>query len=236
MSSVRNEGKVLNSRITKRNQLDRFEQVKIKGFNILFLRSFDILFSTASILLFAIPMVVIAILIKLYSPDGPIIFKQRRLGLNGKEFEVFKFRTMVVGAEEKLKKLLEEDEVIREEYLTFRKLKNDIRIIPKVGSFLRKASLDELPQFFNVLLGSMSIVGPRPYIGNEFMKKDKAKADIITSVKPGVTGLWQVTDRHKDTFYSRVNKDIEYVKNKNFIEDIIIIIKTVRVMLVRDGI
>lgn len=235
MSSIRKESEMINTKVIEKNNLDVFDKVEIKGSNALFLRSFDILFSTASILLFAIPMTVIAILIKLYSPDGPIIFKQKRLGLNGKEFNVFKFRTMVVGAEEKLKKLLEEDEAIREEYLTYRKLKNDIRIIPKIGSFLRKTSLDELPQFFNALFGSMSIVGPRPYIGNEFIEKDKAKVNILTSVKPGITGLWQITDRNEDTFYDRVAKDIEYIKNKNFIGDIKIIVKTVKVMLLGNG-
>lgn len=198
-------------------------------------RLFDILFSIFAIAIFAIPMLIIALLIKVFSPEGSIIFKQKRLGLNGKEFEVLKFRTMMPNAEEKLKELLEEDEEARNIYLTYRKLKNDIRIIPKIGTFLRKSSLDELPQFFNVLLGDMSIVGPRPYIIGEFCTEDKEKVDIILSVKPGITGLWQVTDRNDDTFYDRVNKDIEYVKSMNFITDLKIILKTISVMVLRKG-
>lgn len=198
-------------------------------------RLFDILFAIFAIVIFAIPMLIIAILIKVFSPEGSIIFKQKRLGLNGKEFEVFKFRTMIPNAEEKLKELLEEDEEARSIYLTYRKLKNDIRIIPKIGTFLRKTSLDELPQFFNVLLGDMSIVGPRPYIIGEFCAEDQKKVDIILSVKPGITGLWQVTDRNADTFYDRVNKDIEYVKGMNFTTDFKIILKTISVMILRKG-
>jgi len=200
------------------------------------IRIFDILFSSFAIVLFSIPMLIIALLIKLYSPKGTILFKQKRLTLNGKEFDVFKFRTMIPNAEEKLKEILENDEEIKKEYFTYRKLKNDIRIIPKIGSILRKTSLDELPQFFNVLFGTMSIVGPRPYIKEEFFEYSDSIIKKITSVKPGITGYWQVIpSRHDTTFNERVKHDLEYIEQKNFWLDLQIIFKTVSVMLFRSG-
>ncbi len=200
-------------------------------------RFFDLLFSAGAILLFTPIMIIIALLIKINSPKGDILFKQKRLGLDGKLFNVYKFRTMVVDAEEKLNKMLNEDATIKEEYLKFRKLKEDPRIIPHIGNFLRKSSLDELPQFFNVLLGQMSIVGPRPYIKNEFdVYPTKLQLNIVTAVKPGITGYWQIIpERHDTTFKSRVSTDIAYIEKKNFQLDLEIIAKTVGVMALRKG-
>ena len=200
-------------------------------------RFFDLLFSAGAILLFTPIMIIIALLIKINSPKGDILFKQKRLGLDGKLFNVYKFRTMVVDAEEKLNKMLNEDATIKEEYLKFRKLKEDPRIIPNIGNFLRKSSLDELPQFFNVLLGQMSIVGPRPYIKNEFdVYPTKLQLNIVTAVKPGITGYWQIIpERHDTTFKSRVSTDIAYIEKKNFQLDLEIIAKTVGVMALRKG-
>ena len=182
-------------------------------------------------------MLFIAVLIKFYSPEGSVFFTQKRLGLDGKQFNVYKFRTMIVNAEEKLEKMLDENPSIKEEYLTFRKLKHDPRIIPNIGNILRKTSLDELPQFFNVLLGQMSIVGPRPYMENEFdVYPTKLQLKLVTSVKPGITGYWQVIpERHDTTFESRVSTDIEYIEKKNFKLDLEIIAKTVGVMVLRKG-
>ena len=200
------------------------------------IRIFDILFSSFAIVLFSLPMLIIALLIKLYSPKGAILFKQKRLGLNGKEFEVFKFRTMIPNAEEKLNELLESDEEIKKEYLTYRKLKNDIRIIPKIGSFLRKTSLDELPQFFNVLFGTMSVVGPRPIIKSELEMYGRYSQKFL-SVKPGVTGLWQVSSNRNNMSYDdRVALDMEYIDNKSFRQDMKIVFKTIKVMAFREGI
>ncbi|CAA6813503.1 MAG: Undecaprenyl-phosphate galactosephosphotransferase (EC [uncultured Sulfurovum sp.] len=203
----------------------------------LFNRVFDVLFSLGAILLFMPIMLIVALLIKINSPQGTILFKQKRLGLDGKLFYVYKFRTMVVDAEKKLEQLLSEDSLLKQEYLTFRKLKKDPRIIPNIGNFLRKSSLDELPQFFNVLLGDMSIVGPRPYIENEFqVYPTKLELKIVTAVKPGVTGYWQVIpERHETTFLHRVRTDIEYIEKKSFKLDLEIIAKTVGVMALRKG-
>ena len=198
-------------------------------------RIFDILFSTFAITISSPVMLAIAILIKLKSPDGSVFFTQKRLGYAGKKFRVIKFRTMVPNAEEVLEKMLSGNKEIRNEYLKYRKLKNDPRIIPIIGEFLRKTSLDELPQFFNVLIGDMSVVGPRPYIEEEFYKHTKIHVDIITSVKPGVTGYWQVTDRNAATFNGRVDSDIEYIKNQNLWLDLKIIFQTVMVVVFKKG-
>lgn len=199
-------------------------------------RIFDFMFATAALIIISPVMLIIALLIKLNSPKGSILFKQRRLGLNGEEFDVYKFRTMVPNAEEKLQKLMEKDETIRHEYLTYRKLKNDIRIIKGIGNFLRKTSLDELPQFFNVLLGEMSVVGPRPYMLAEFYQHPKSVVDQITSVKPGITGYWQVIPtRHDTTFDERVESDLEYIVKRTFWLDLEIIAKTIWVMVLRRG-
>jgi lipopolysaccharide/colanic/teichoic acid biosynthesis glycosyltransferase len=212
---------------------DLLKKIAYKDF---FYRSFDIAFSIFAIIIFTPIMLVVALLIKVKSPDGSILFKQKRLGLRGEEFYVYKFRTMVPNAEEKLNEMLK-DEKVKEEYFTFRKLKNDTRIIAVIGKFLRSSSLDELPQFFNVLLGHMSIVGPRPYIAAEFHGyKTKKEQSVVTSVKPGITGYWQVIpERHDTTFESRVETDMEYVEKKNFMLDLNIILKTVGVMSKRKG-
>jgi len=199
-------------------------------------RIFDISFSLFAILFFLPLMSIIAILIKIKSPDGPIIFKQKRLTLNSREFFVYKFRTMVPNAEEKLEHLLKNDKDIREEYLKYRKLKNDIRIVGGIGIFLRRTSLDELPQFFNVLFGDMSIVGPRPYMRAEFNGYSQSIVDLITSVKPGITGYWQVIPtRHGTTFDERVKVDIDYIYNRSLFLDLKIIFRTIEVMVLKKG-
>ena len=198
-------------------------------------RVFDIIFSIFAIIIFTPVMVIVSILIKVISPKGGIIYKQRRLGLNGKEFEVYKFRTMIPNAEKKLQEMMQKDSKLKQEYLTYRKLKNDPRIIPYIGSFLRKTSLDELPQFFNVLKGDMSIIGPRPYIKDEFDNYPHYKS-IIVSVKPGITGYWQtLSNRHDATFIERVKKDIEYIQNRDLWLDFNIFFKTIYVMIFQKG-
>jgi len=212
-------------------------QYKGEDYKNKFLNLFDFLFALCAIVIFSPILVIVALLIKLNSPKGKVLFKQKRLGLDGKLFYVYKFRTMVPDAEKKLEALLASDSEIREEYLTYRKLKNDPRIIPNIGTFLRKTSLDELPQFFNVLLGQMSIVGPRPYIKNEFdIFPTQLQLKIITAVKPGVTGYWQVIpERHDTTFESRVAKDIEYIEKRSFGLNLKIIGQTLGVMALKKG-
>ena len=198
-------------------------------------RVFDIVFSLFAIILLAPVYIIVALLIKIKSPGAPVIFTQQRLGLNGRFFRVFKFRSMIPNAEKVLEEMLENDPKVKEEYLTYRKLKTDPRIIPGIGNKIRDYSIDELPQFFNVLLGDMSVVGPRPYIANEFYKHSKQYVKIITSVKPGVTGYWQVTERNNTTFNNRVEIDINYIQNQTLWGDIKIIIQTVLVMIFKKG-
>jgi undecaprenyl-phosphate galactose phosphotransferase len=223
------------SPVLNEENLKSLLQIKHHPINNFFKRVFDFLFSLSAIMLSFPFMVLFALLIKVMSPKDSILFTQKRLGLHGTPFRVLKFRTMIPNAEAALKKMLQEDKELEAEYLKYRKLQNDPRIIPLIGNFLRKSSLDELPQFFNVLLGEMSIVGPRPYIPEEFYRHTQTHIDIITSVKPGVTGYWQVTDRNNATFEGRVDSDIEYIQNQHFWLDLTIIAKTIWVVVLRQG-
>ena len=164
---------------------------------------------------------------------GPLFYTQDRIGKDGKIFKMYKFRSMVVGAEEKLKELLANDEKTREEYSTYKKLKNDPRVT-KVGAFIRKTSLDEFPQFINVLKGELSIVGPRAYMVTEKPEMGDAYETII-KCKPGITGLWQVSGRSDVTFENRLDMDIDYYENYSLGKDIRILFKTFSAVLNRDG-
>ena len=164
---------------------------------------------------------------------GPLFYKQKRIGKNGKEFTLYKYRSMVIDADEKLDRYLEENEEAREEYSTFKKLKVDPRIT-KVGHFIRNTSLDEFPQFLNVLKGDMSLVGPRPYLPKE--KTDMGSLyHTITKSKPGVTGMWQVSGRSEITFEDRMNMDIEYYYNWSLKTDLKLLFKTVKQVVLRKG-
>mgnify|MGYP000704010868 CR=1 FL=1 len=177
----------------------------------------------------------IIFLLKLNSPLGKIFFTQQRLGQNGKLFRVYKFRTMIDNAEKILEDLLEKDDSLKSEYLMYRKLNNDPRIIPGIGNFLRKTSLDELPQFLNTLMGDMSVVGPRPYIAEEMINYNEEIVNTILLVKPGITGYWQVGDRNLNTFDERVNSDLKYITKMSISLDLKIIFKTIGVMFFRRG-
>ena len=159
----------------------------------------------------------------------PVFFKQKRIGKGGKEFTIYKFRTMVPNAEQILDELMETDPAIREEYTKNKKLKNDPRIT-KAGHFLRKTSLDEFPQFINVLKGDMSLIGPRPYLPRE--KEDMGiYYDIIIQMKPGLTGMWQTHGRSDVDFEDRLALDEYYYRNYNLWLDVTLLVKTVRTML-----
>ena len=197
-------------------------------------RVFDVIFSLFAIFITLPLMIPIALLIKL-TDRGPIFYKQRRVGYKGKEFYIYKFRSMYPDADKRLKEILEKDPKAREEWETTFKLKNDPRVTP-IGRFLRKTSLDELPQFFNVLKGDMSVVGPRPVVKEELEKFYKDKAKYYLSVKPGVTGYWQVEGRSNiEDYKKRVEMDVWYVKNRSIWLDIKIILKTIWVMLTGKG-
>lgn len=197
-------------------------------------RVFDIVFSLFAIIALSPIYLIIAIIIKVISPGAPVIFAHKRIGKDGKFFRVYKFRTMVANAEKILEDWLENHPEIREEYEKDFKLKDDPRIIPGIGNFMRNTSIDELPQFFNSLLGDMSIVGPRPIVEKEVSKYGKYAIKLY-SVKPGVTGLWQVSGRNDIDYDERVALDMEYIDNQTFLGDVKIIVQTVMVMVFKKG-
>ena len=198
-----------------------------KPLNLFLKRAFDILASSTLIVLFLPLMAVVAMAIMVQ--DGrPIFFGHRRIGRAGKPFNCWKFRTMARDADVQLKLLLASDPKARKEWEETRKLKNDPRIIPGIGHFLRRSSMDELPQLFNVLLGEMSMVGPRPVILDELDLYGSARAHYI-SVRPGLTGPWQIGDRNDEDYGERVRKDVSYVENWTFGGDVQIILRTARV-------
>ena len=178
-------------------------------------------------------LAIIAIAIKLES-KGPIFFMHNRVGKDGKTIPVVKFRSMFNNSNEILKELLESDSKIKEEWESCFKLKDDPRVT-KVGRFLRKTSLDELPQILNVLKGEMNFVGPRPVIQNEIDSYYKENAQYYYMVKPGITGLWQVSGRSDTNYDFRVKIDRWYVVNWSIWLDIVILFKTIKVVLKRDG-
>jgi len=184
---------------------------------------------TASLLLLlTLPLMVICAIAVLVSGRGPLLFRQMRLGRSGEEFYCLKFRTMVHGDDSALQRLLEQDTDARVQWLAVQKLQNDPRVTP-VGRFLRRYCLDELPQLFNVLAGDMSVVGPRPIIRAEIARYGPKFADYCT-VKPGITGLWQVSGRHKLSYEQRVQLDCDYARNKSTRTDLLILWKTVPIV------
>ena len=164
---------------------------------------------------------------------GPIFYNTERIGKDGKPFKMYKFRSMVVGADEILKEYLKQNEEAHEEYKKYKKLKHDPRIT-KVGEFIRKTSLDEFPQFINVLKGEMSLVGPRPYLPRE--KEDmEDHYQAIIKCKPGLTGFWQISGRSNTTFEDRLQMDTTYSYTKNLKTDAKILLKTVKNVASKEG-
>lgn len=182
-----------------------------------------------------IPLTIIIYIARkvLHEDDGPIFYDQLRIGKNGKVFKMYKYRSMVIGADEILKEYLEKNEEARREYKEYKKLKNDPRIT-RVGKFLRKTSLDEFPQFINVLKGDMSLVGPRPYLPRE--KEDMGEYyTYIIKTKPGITGFWQISGRSDVTFDDRLKMDYDYNKNTSLKNDLKILVKTVLNVMKKEG-
>jgi len=195
-------------------------------------RLFDIVFSL-SVLLFFLPFgILIALFIKI-SSKGPIFHACLRIGKGGKRIFCWKFRTMMLDAEKKLQKLLL-DPQIKAEWGTYYKIKNDPRI-NFIGKFLRKTSLDEFPQFWNVLKGDLSVVGPRPVTEKEVQKYFGKKASKILSVRPGLTGIWQTSGRNLLTFEERLQLEEKYVDHQSLALDLRIIWKTIPAIFFSKG-
>lgn len=196
-------------------------------------RIIDVIGAIIGILLL-IPITIGIYIAKIILKDkGPIMYTHNRIGKDGKIFKMYKFRSMVEGADEILEKYLAENEEARKEYKINKKLKDDPRIT-KIGKFIRKTSIDEFPQFINVLKGDMSLVGPRPYLPRE--RDDIGEYyPYIVAVKPGITGLWQVSGRNGVTFKQRLELDKQYYEKRSMKTDLKILTKTVLKVCDKEG-
>ena len=196
-------------------------------------RSVDI-FGSLIGMFFLIPLTIIVYIANLITGDrGPIFYTHNRIGKNGKHFNMYKFRSMCVDSDQKLKEMLENDPKIREEWEKNHKLENDCRIT-KIGKFLRKTSLDEFPQFLNVLKGEMSLVGPRAVVDNEIDKFGMMKYKVL-SVKPGITGYWAAHGRSNTTYEERVIMEATYVERFSIMLDFKILVKTFVSVVKKEG-
>jgi undecaprenyl-phosphate galactose phosphotransferase len=199
-------------------------------------RSFDILFSLCALIAGLPFFIIIALLVKLSSP-GPIFYCSLRIGRKGRLFKFWKFRSMHRDADQRLEVMLSSDHKLRREWQRYFKLKNDPRLT-RIGAFLRKTSLDEFPQFWNVIIGDLSIVGPRPYLpreANEIRKILGSDMEKIFSVRPGLTGIWQTSGRSHLTFEERVKLEVTYVDLRSFLFDLHLILKTIPILFFPKG-
>ncbi|MFD9365217.1 sugar transferase [Priestia megaterium] len=187
-------------------------------------RTLDIVFTIVGLILLSIVFLIISIAIKIEDPKGPVLFSQKRIGKDGKEFNMYKFRSMVTDAEAKLQELLKHNETSGAMF----KMKNDPRVT-KIGRFIRKTSIDELPQLFNVLKGDMSLVGPRPPLPREVAEYNEYHKQRLL-VTPGCTGMWQVGGRSNIGFEEMVELDLYYIANQSNLLDCKIILKTFKVL------
>ncbi|MBR3249974.1 MAG: sugar transferase [Clostridia bacterium] len=204
-----------------------------KYINLILKRIIDIIGAIVGII-FLIPLTLIVFLANIISGDfGPLFYSHKRIGKNGKHFKMYKFRSMCIDADVKLKELLENDEEARIEWEKNQKLNNDPRIT-KMGKILRKTSLDEFPQFINVLKGEMSLVGPRAVVDGEIEKFGIVKEKVL-SVKPGITGYWAANGRSDTDYDERVVMESIYVNKFSIIEDIKILLKTVESVVKMKG-
>lgn len=212
-------------------QLDRKEQLQSKRKYWILRRAQDIVFSSIALVVLSPVMLLVALAVYIDDPKGSPIFSQIRCGRNGKPFKFYKFRSMCVDAEDKLDQLLEQNEMDGPAF----KIKDDPRIT-RVGKFIRKTSLDELPQLFNILKGDMSIVGPRPPLPREVEQYDAYQRQRLY-VTPGLTCYWQIQPHRNDlTFDEWMELDIKYMKERSFLVDWKIIFQTVRVVLFGQGV
>ncbi|MEY3692362.1 MAG: hypothetical protein RLZZ388_533 [Bacillota bacterium] len=209
----------MNNQSNKIQILEKVEFVNNSPFYLFFKRTMDILLSTLGLVFFLLPMIIVSILV--VRDKGPVFFKQKRLGLNGKEFTLIKFRTMVVDAEKNGMKWAEKD---------------DPRIT-KIGKILRKHRIDELPQLINILLGQMSVVGPRPEVAFFYDKFEKYIVGFNQRllVKPGLTGWAQVNGGYNLNPEEKIVFDLEYIKKQNLFFDLKVILKTILVVINKEG-
>jgi len=198
-----------------------------------FKRVFDVVFSVLA-LTCTLPFIVIICLLIYCSSPGPIFYTHTRVGKNGKSFKLIKFRTMYIDADKKLISILQNNPQLQEEWNRYYKLKHDPRVF-SLGHFLRRTSIDEVPQFLNVLKGDMSIVGPRPCVEEEIMKYVHHHQAKILSVKPGITGLWQTSGRSNISWDERLKIENTYIDKCSCTYDLLIILKTIKIVFWSKG-
>jgi len=187
------------------------------------------------LLLLSLPVIVLFSLLISVNSKGKLFYFQERLGLNGASFKMWKIRTMYSNSKDLLLIHFEKNPSAKVEWENYFCLKDDPRIVGTIGKFVRKYSIDELPQFFNVLKGDMSIVGPRPVPKEEYNLFPAAEREVRNSVKPGITGLWQISGRSTLTIYGKLDLDLKYISQKSIYTDIKIIIRTPGAMLRSEG-
>ena len=202
--------KTVNKQLLMADEIDKcVEKSKVKAYDFV-KRGIDILAGLTGCLIL-LPLVMIVKIINVINKDnGPVFYVQKRIGKNGKEFRLYKFRTMILNADRKLRRILKENDELREEYEINKKMKDDPRIT-KAGKILRKTSLDEFPQFINILKGEMSLIGNRPYLIREKKEMGNYYKHIVKT-KPGLTGLWQTSGRSNITFDDRLKIEKNIVK------------------------
>lgn len=210
----------------KENDMLKISEKKVYLFSKRFL---DIVLSLIGLIVLLPVFILVAVCIKLEDKNGPVFFSQTRVGKNQSEFTMYKFRSMVSNAEDLLENLLEQNETTGAMF----KMKNDPRVT-KIGSFIRKTSIDELPQLINVLKGEMSLVGPRPPLKREVEVYTPYQKQRLL-IQPGCTGLWQVSGRSNIGFEDMVELDLKYIVERNIFKDILIIIKTVLLVFNKNG-
>lgn len=220
-----NQGKIENISIVR---VKNNEKIKNKPY-IYVKRGIDVILSTIALVVLSPLFLILAILIKLDS-KGPVFFLHTRIGKNGKNIKIYKFRTMVTNAEELIKEFTPEQ---MKEYKENYKLTNDPRIT-KIGKFLRKTSLDELPQLINIIKGDLSIIGPRPVVKDELEKYGENIAKFL-SVTPGLTGNWAANGRNNTTYEERMRLELEYVDNISLKTDIKIFFQTIYAVIKKEG-
>ena len=234
MRNIRNRSKWSNkatetSHIISEKLSKSLAQKSTTKFSDLVKRLFDIVFSSSVLILFAPVYLLLAGSICLTS-SGAVFFTQKRVGKDRQHFYCIKFRTMIPDADLQLQEMMAQSDELRQEFSTNYKLKHDPRIT-KIGKFLRITNLDEFPQFINVLKGEMSVVGPRPLVPEELERYGK-DIDRVLTIRPGITGLWQVSGRNDLPYDERIRIDVRYVKDRNFWLDLQIVFKTILLTVV----
>lgn len=223
-----NNKKQIDVKTSPKIWLDK-KELESKVFYYFIKRIIDILGSLIGLLVFSPIFIYVAYKIKKEDPEGPVFFSQSRIGRNGKIFKMYKFRSMCVDAEKKLADLLMHNEVDGAMF----KMKDDPRVT-NIGKFIRKTSIDELPQLLNVLRGEMSLVGPRPPLEREIVAYNDYELQRLL-VKPGCTGVWQISGRNHVGFSEMVDLDLNYIQNLSLLNDFVIIFKTFLVMVRPNG-